>query len=156
MGLLSQAYPDVYDLVTVVPLPLPEGGAKQERYLVGGGFGLAVSGQSEHPDEAGKLAAWLMAEDPSRPAKWISWARPSLPPRKSVLESPEYQQLMADDPRFAQFAEGLPHGRSELDAPAEIVQAVIDSMQAVLFGGVSPEEAAATAAAQMQAYIDSR
>jgi hypothetical protein len=29
-------------------------------------------------------------------------------------------------------------------------------MQAVLFGGISPEEAAATAAADMQAYIDTR
>ena len=73
-----------------------------------------------------------------------------------MLESAEYQQMMADDPRFAQFAEGLPYGRSELDAPAEIVQGVIDSMQAVLFGGVSPEDAAAMGAAQMQAYIDSR
>jgi ABC-type glycerol-3-phosphate transport system substrate-binding protein len=73
-----------------------------------------------------------------------------------VLESDEYQQMMADDERFAQFAEFLPYSRSEIDAPAEIVQAVIDSMQAVLFGGVEPEQAAADAAAQMQAYIDSR
>ena len=156
LGLVIQAYPDVYDLIKVVPLPLPGGEAKQERYLVGGGYGLAVSNQNEHPEEAAKLAAWLMAEDPSRPTKWLTWARPSLPPRKSVLESAEYQQMMADDPRFAQFAEGLPYGRSELDAPAEIVQGVIDSMQAVLFGGVSPEDAAAMGAAQMQAYIDSR
>ena len=156
MGLLIQAYPDAYPFVKVVPLPLPGGVAGQERYLVGGGFGLAVSNQGEHPEEAAKLAAWLMAEDPSRPTKWLTWARPSLPPRKSVLESDEYQQMMQDDPRFGQFAEGLPHGRSELDAPAEIVQAVIDSMQAVLYGGVSPEEAASTAAAQMQAYIDSQ
>jgi multiple sugar transport system substrate-binding protein len=157
LGLLQQAYPDAYPLVRVVPLPLPGGEAKQERYLVGGGFSLAVSNQSENPDEAAKLAVWMFADDDiSRPVKWITWARPSLPPRDSVLESPEYQQLLADDPRFAQFADGLPQSRAELDAPAEIVQAVIDSMQGVLFGGVSPEEAAATAAAQMQTYIDSR
>jgi multiple sugar transport system substrate-binding protein len=156
MGLLSQAYADVYDLVRVIPLPLPGGEAKADAYLVGGGFGLAVSAQSANPEEAAKLASWLMAEDPSRPIKWITWARPSLPPRTTVLESAEYQQMMADDPRFAQFAEGLAYGRSELDAPAEIVQAVIDSMQAVLYGGVSPSDAAATAAAQMQAYIDSQ
>jgi multiple sugar transport system substrate-binding protein len=158
LGLLIQAYPDSYDLVRVIPLPLPEGGAKQDRYLVGGGYGLAVSNQGQHPDEAAKFAVWMFADpkDISRPVKWITWARPSLPPRQSVLESPEYQDLLKDDPRFAQFAEGLPHGRSELDAPAEIVQAVIDSMQAVLFGGVEPEQAAADAAAQMQAYIDQR
>ena len=72
------------------------------------------------------------------------------------LDPPGAATLIADDPKFGEFAKGLPYGRSELDAPAEIVQAVIDSMQAVLFGGVSPTDAAATAAAQMQAYIDSR
>jgi multiple sugar transport system substrate-binding protein len=156
MGLLIQAYPDVYDLIKVVPLPLPGGEAKQERYLVAGGFSLAVSAQSEHPEEAAKLAVWLMADDPARPAKWLTWARPSLPVTKSVEESAEYQDMISADPRFGEFLKGLPYSRSEIDAPAEIVQAVIDSMQGVLYGGVEPAEAAATAADQMQAYIDSR
>ena len=75
---------------------------------------------------------------------------------KSVEESAEYQQMLADDARFGEFLKGLPYSRSEIDAPAEIVQGVIDSMQAVLFGGVAAEEAAAAGAAQMQAYIDTR
>jgi len=156
LGLLKQAYPDAYPLVRVVPLPLPDGQAEQERYLVAGGYSLAVTAVGDNPEEAAKLAVWLMADDPARPAKWLTWARPSLPVTDAVLESDEYQQLMAEDERFAQFAEFLPQSRSEIDAPAEIVQAVIDSMQAVLFGGVSPEQAAADAAAQMQTYIDSR
>jgi multiple sugar transport system substrate-binding protein len=156
MGLLTQAYADVYDLVRVVPLPLPGGEAKQDRYLVAGGFSLAVSAQSANPQEAAKLAVWLMADDPARPAKWLTWARPSLPVTKAVEESAEYQQMIADDSRFGDFLKGLPYSRSEIDAPAEIVQPVIDSMQAVLYGGVAPAEAAATAAAQMQAYIDSQ
>jgi ABC-type glycerol-3-phosphate transport system substrate-binding protein len=99
---------------------------------------------------------WLRADDQSRPAKWLTWARPSLPVTKSVEESAEYQEMVANDPRFGEFLEGLPYSRSEIDAPAEIVQGVIDSMQAVLYGGVAPADAAAAGAAQMQAYIDSR
>jgi hypothetical protein len=64
--------------------------------------------------------------------------------------------MIAADPRFGQFLAMVDHSRSEVDAPAEIVQAIIDSVQSVLYGGVSAEEAAATGAAQMQAYIDSR
>ncbi len=155
VGIFDQAYPEMKDTMRVFPLPLPEGEARAEYYTVYGGFRLGVSSHSEHPEEAAKFAAWLMAEDPARPTKWITWARPSMSPRASVRETPEYQEML-QDPRMADFMPMLPSGRTQLDAPAEIANAVIESMQGVLYGGISPEEAAATGEAEIQEYLDSR
>jgi multiple sugar transport system substrate-binding protein len=155
VGVFDQAYPEMKDTMRVFWLPLPDGEAKADNYIVYGGFRLGVSNRGENPEEAAKLAAWLVAEDPARPAKWCTWARPTMSPRASVRATPEYQAML-EDPRMAAFEPFLPYGRTQLDAPAEIANAVIESMQGVLYGGVSPEDATSAAAAQMEAYIESR
>lgn len=156
LGVYDTRYSDAGPLISVFPLPLPGGEAKADRYAVSGGYRLAVSALSEHPEEAARLAVWLTAGDPDRAARWNTWAKVGMPPRAAVMESPLFKQMLATDARYAGFVSMLPTNRAQLDAPAEIEAAIIESMQAVLFGGVSPEDAARTAAEQMQAYIDSR
>jgi multiple sugar transport system substrate-binding protein len=152
IGVWKGSYPDMMEKWDLFPLPIPEGGT---RVPVAGGFRLHVSAQSEHPEEAARFAVWLMAEDPERPLEWDTWARVSLSPWDAVAETQAYQDYFGQPPQ-SKFAEQAELARSANDWPPEILDAIVEAIQGVFFGGVSPEEAAKTAAEKMEAYIETR
>jgi ABC-type glycerol-3-phosphate transport system substrate-binding protein len=151
-GIFSARYAEMYDKWDLFPLPAPDGGIGVG---VGGGYRLHISAQSEHPEEAGRFAAWLMAEDPDRVAEWNGYARPLLPAWDAVYETELYQEFLSE-PRLAEFAANAEYTRAANDWPPEIVTSVINAIQGVLFGDVSPEDAVATAASEIDSYLADR
>ncbi len=145
---LTENYPDLE--VGASPLPLPPGGTSSEAF---GGWYTAVSSASEHQAEAKDFAVWLFGQNTEN-AVALTRAMTTLSPRISVTEQlkelPEFQA----EPLVG-FLDIWESARPEPAYPPEINTAVTDALQAVMFGGVSAQDAADAAAATINSYLES-
>lgn len=85
--------------------PLPTGPNKQAT-VVGGEY-LAIFKQSEHPDEAWQFLKWII-----QPETQAFWAMKSgyLPIRHAVLQVPEFQKYLEENPNFNVFVQQMEVG----------------------------------------------
>jgi len=118
------------------PFPMIEGGAGDATDILGGGDGFAVGANA--PDEAVDFLRYLTSEDVQRrgAAIWI------LPTVKNAAD-----ELIAADPIMAQIIsmrDNAHYAQLYYDQflPASVATAVLDAVQGLLAGEISPEEAA--------------
>lgn len=129
---------DFKDLdVGLAPIPVPEGG---KAATDAGGWKMAVNAKSKNVDEAAKFIMWAFAEDPSRPLKWATEVKFAYSPRLSVVE--EGKDIYTKGLRKVFTEEIYDSAIPEPRYGPEIVDAVGDAMQKVMFGNVEAKKAA--------------
>ncbi len=133
--------------------PLPAGPDKQA--TIGGGEYLAVFKQSKHPDEAWTFIKWMI--QPEIQAFW-SMESGYLPVRASVLDVPEYQQYLTENPGLRAFVEQMAHTQTQRPIDyhqLEIQRALAQAIERSTVGGADPRAALAAAAAEANRLLDS-
>lgn len=138
----------------VFRLPVPPGG----KYVtVGGGWAMVANARGKQADIAGQFCAWALAskspDSVKRVVDWCTVAKSDIPPRTSAFESAKtaFQSGM-----LQVFAEQIyPGTRSEPRVPPQVYKAISDAIQACQLNGADPQAAAATASAQIDAFLGS-
>ncbi|RJP57804.1 MAG: ABC transporter substrate-binding protein [Ignavibacteriales bacterium] len=88
--------------------PLPAG--PEKRATIVGGEYLAIFKQSKNPDEAWAFLKWII--EPEVQAKWAMTSG-YLPIRRAVLEVPEFQKYLKENPNFKVFVDEMEYGQAE-------------------------------------------
>lgn len=132
----------------LVPLPIPEGGTPA---TAGGGWKLAANANGEHIEEAADFIMWAFGEDSSRPLEWAK-AKSAYPARISVLEEGEdhFQKGLREVFTNEVYDSAIPEPRYD----AQIVDAVGEALQNVMFSDMSGKEAAEIADEKIQSLIE--
>jgi multiple sugar transport system substrate-binding protein len=142
-GIYKKNYP-TFEL-GVAPLPIPPGGKPVTVY---GGWSTMVNARGKHVDDAVRFAFWLFGEDPARVLPWTTEIRSSIAARRSVRSrGAAFYEQQADWVKLIEGAQPEPR------YPPEIVDAVSEAIQATLFRGTAPAEAAAAASAKIQGFL---
>lgn len=144
-------YPEFCDKWDVTALPYPKDG---EKLTVYGGFNLVVNTMSKHPEEAVKFVVWLFSDN-EKCAKWLTELKTSISASKPVRENQIFKDSWSKWPQY-KIVELLPTAIPEPAYPPEIVDAVSEAIQAVLYGGISPEDAAKNADEKIEEYLRTR
>jgi multiple sugar transport system substrate-binding protein len=144
-----------YPEFTMGVSPLPPVAKGKPSIAAYGGWWSVVNKASEHPQEAKRFAVWLFGDDPQNAVDLLMPPGTYLSPRKSVMQIVKDTEYYKQDPHPQFIEEIWPNTRPEPAYPPEIVQAVTDALQAVMFGGVSGKEAASAAASRINAYLAS-
>jgi multiple sugar transport system substrate-binding protein len=134
----------------VVPLPIAPGGKQVTVY---GGWTQMINANGKHVEQAKAFTKWLWTQDKKFPQEWACRHNSKFSP------NPKINQACADvfdtKPYSIFKDEILPTARAEPRYPNEIVKAVGDGLQAVMFSGKSGQEAANTAADAIDSYLSS-
>jgi multiple sugar transport system substrate-binding protein len=144
---LEDKYKDID--VGLAPIPVPEGG---KAATDAGGWKLAVNSKSEHVEEAAKFVMWAFAEDQSRPLEWATKVKFAYSPRQSVID--EGKEVYTKGLRKVFTEEIYDSAIPEPRFGPEIVDAVGDAMQKVMFGKTSGKKAAEEADKKIQESLD--
>lgn len=148
----KQNYPNFE--IGVAPLPpLKKGGKAFAAY---GGWFSVVSAMTKHPKEAKEFAVWLFGNDSQNAVDLLMPPGTYLSPRKSVMQkagSSDYYKL---EPHPTFIKNIWPNTRPEPAYPPEIVKAVTDALQEVMFGNVPAQAAADRAAQKINQFLDSQ
>jgi multiple sugar transport system substrate-binding protein len=136
----------------VFRLPTPQGG----KYVtVGGGWAFVANAKGSNPKAAGEFCAWALGsmkpDSIDRVVDWCTKAKSDMPPRQSALEAGK----AAFDTGFLKtFADEVyPGARGEPRMPPPVYKAISDAIQACQLNGQSPEQAAAAASEQIDAFL---
>jgi multiple sugar transport system substrate-binding protein len=141
-GVLDGEFPDIKGKWATAPLPEGEAGCATTI----AGDALVIFGDGENQD-----AAWKWIEYLSRPENMAEWTYKSkgstlLPPRKSLLESPD---LVKSKPILKGFAEAMECGVSNIIADKDwgrIEQSLNENLGKAMYGELSAAEALDAAA----------
>ncbi|MFH7819693.1 ABC transporter substrate-binding protein [Neobacillus thermocopriae] len=135
---LETQYKDVE--IGLAPIPTPEGG---KAATDAGGWKMAANANSKHVEEAAKFIMWCFAEDKSRPLKWATEVKFAYSPRQSVIEEGKaiYEKGLRKVFTEEIYDSAIPEPRYG----PEIVDAVGEAMQKVMFGNVKGKDAATEA-----------
>ncbi|MFC5448696.1 ABC transporter substrate-binding protein [Paenibacillus aestuarii] len=131
--------------IGLAPLPTPPGGKPATD---AGGWKMAVNGQSKHADEAAKFVMWAFgSNDLSHALKWATEVKFAYSPRKSVVEKGKDIYTKGLRKVFTEeiYNSAIPEPRY----PSEVVDAVGDAMQYVMYGKMSGADAAKAADAKI-------
>ncbi|AFK07262.1 ABC-type sugar transport system, periplasmic component [Mesotoga prima MesG1.Ag.4.2] len=132
----------------VFPIPPYEKGG--ESISVYGGWKMMLNAKGKNTDIAAEFARWLVAEQIDFPLDWCTVTNSKFSPRYSVLEAGnEFYNTPPNDV----FLEILKTSKSEPTFTPEMVKAVSDAIQAVMFAGMDPKAAAKGASAAINAYL---
>jgi multiple sugar transport system substrate-binding protein len=133
-------------------LPTPPGG----KYLtIGGGWAFVANAKGSNPKAAGEFCAWALGsmkpDSVDRIVDWCTKAKSDMPPRKSALEAGK----AAFDSGFLKIFtdEIYPGARAEPRMPPPVYKAISDAIQACQLNGQKPEDAAAAASEQIDAFL---
>jgi ABC-type glycerol-3-phosphate transport system substrate-binding protein len=132
--------------------PLPAGPA--QRATIGGGEYLAIFKQSEHPDAAWTFVKWMM--QPEIQAFW-SMKSGYLPVRQSVLDVPEYQAYLEENPALRAFVEQMEYAQTQRPIDyeqLEIQRALADAIEKATVGGADPRAVLEAAAAESNRLLE--
>jgi multiple sugar transport system substrate-binding protein len=134
--------------IEVAPLPIPEDGHPATD---AGGWKFAVNARGKNVDEAAKFVMWAFASDPSRALKWCTEVKFAYSPRKSVIEQGKdiYNKGLRKVFTEQIYETAIPEPRY----PAEIMDAVGDAMQSVMFNNTSGADASKEADAKINAFL---
>jgi multiple sugar transport system substrate-binding protein len=149
-GTLSSEFPKIKGKWATAPLP--EGKAGCATTIAGDN--LVLFADADHQD-----AAWLWIEYISRPenmAKWTYLTAGStlLPPRKSLLDSPEITQKV---PILKGFIDAMPCGHASVIADPKwpkIEQVLSEQLGKAMYGEISGDEAVDKAAEEGQKLLE--
>ncbi|WP_099159495.1 ABC transporter substrate-binding protein [Virgibacillus ndiopensis] len=147
---LEQEFEDG-DEFGLAPIPIPEGG---EHATAAGGWKIAVNANSEHVEQAADFVMWAFGDDQSRPLEWATETKFAYAPRQSVIE--EGKEFYSQGLRNVFTEEIYDSAIPEPKFSAEIVDAVGEALQNVMFGGMSGKEAAEIAHEKIQSILDSK
>lgn len=134
--------------IGLVPLPTPNGG---KAATDAGGWKLMVNAKSKHAEEAAKFAMWAFAENKELPLKWCTDVKFAYSPRKSVVEAGK--EIYSKGLRKVFTEEIYDTAIGEPRYPAEVVDAVGDALQEVMFKGTNPADAAKKANEKIDAFL---
>lgn len=140
---IEEKYKDVP--IGLAPIPTPTGGKPATD---AGGWKLAVNGQSKHAAEAAKFVIWAFgSSDLSHALKWGTEVKFAYSPRKSVVE--KGKDIYGKGLRKVFTEEIYNSAIPEPRYPSEVVDAVGDAMQYVMYGKMSGADAAKTVDAKI-------
>lgn len=140
---IEEKYKDVP--IGLAPLPIPAGG---KAATDAGGWKMAVNGQSKNAAEAAKFVMWAFgSSDLSHALKWGTEVKFAYSPRKSVVEKGKdiYNKGLRKVFTEEIYNSAIPEPRY----PSEVVEAVGDAMQYVMYGKMSGADAAKTVDAKI-------
>jgi ABC-type glycerol-3-phosphate transport system substrate-binding protein len=134
--------------------PLPAG-PKTQATVVGGEY-LAIFKQSKHPKEAWKFIKWMI-----RPEIQAFWAMKSgyLPIRHAVLNVPEFQKYLTENPNFKVFVDQMEYGHAQrpIDYGAlEITHNVAEAIERATLGKMDVQKALNDAAVKSNIALKSK
>lgn len=138
----------------VFRLPVPTGG----KYVtVGGGWAFVANAKGRNPEAAAKFIAWALAsmskESIARVVDWCTVAKSDMPPRNSALKA---GAAAFDKGMLGVFTREIhPGTRAEPRLPPEVYKMISDAIQGTMLGGADPQQAAATASQQIDAFLAS-
>ena len=133
-------------------LPTPPGG----KYLtIGGGWAFVANAKGSNPKAAGEFCAWALGsmkpDSVDRIVDWCTKAKSDMPPRKSALEA---GKAAFDSGFLKTFTDEIyPGARAEPRMPPPVYKAISDAIQACQLNGQKPEDAAAAASEQIDAFL---
>jgi multiple sugar transport system substrate-binding protein len=136
----------------IFKLPVPAGG----KYVtIGGGWAFVANAKGKDPETAGKFIAWALAskspDSLKRVVDWCTVAKSDMPPRTSALVA---GADAFNKGNLAVFSKDIyPGARGEPRLPPEVYKIIVDAIQATQLGGVNPQDAAATASTQLDAFL---
>ena len=133
-------------------LPTPPGG----KYLtVGGGWAFVANSRGRNPKAAGEFCAWALGSmspgSIGRVVDWCTRAKSDMPPRLSALEQGKDAYSKGGLKIFADDV--YPGARAEPRVPPPVYKAISDAIQACQLNGQKPEDAAASASEQIDAFL---
>ena len=136
----------------VFKLPTPPGG---KDVTVGGGWAFVANARGANPKAAGEFCAWALGsmkpDSIQRVVDWCAKAKSDMPPRKSALES---GKALFDAGFLKTFTDDIyPGARAEPRMPPQVYKAISDAIQGCQLNGQKPEDAAAAASRQIDAYL---
>jgi multiple sugar transport system substrate-binding protein len=114
-----------------------------------------ANSKGENPKAAGEFCAWALGsmspDSVGRMVDWCTKVKSDMPPRKAALEG----GLETYGKGFLKvFAEDIyPGTRGEPRVSPDIEKIITDAIQACQLNGQKPEEVAAMAAQQMDAFL---
>ncbi len=126
--------------------PLPAGPAGQATYLAG--EHLVIFRQSRYPESAWTFVKWILRPDVQA---MFSMESGYLPVRRSVLDRPDYQEFLEDNPGLKGFVDQIPiaRGRPPIDYHrTEINQHIAEAVERAILGAVDPSTTLSEAAAR--------
>lgn len=149
-GQLLSEFPDIEGKWASAPLPKGDAGCATTL----AGDSLAILSSSQQQD-----AAWLWIEFLSRPENMTTWTigeatTTLLPPRESLLQSP---QLAQDKPFLQGFADDMECAfTSTVEQPKypEVEAVLNEKLGEAMYGDITPEQALQQAAAEGEEIID--
>lgn len=139
--------------IGVAPLPAVSKG--KPSIAAYGGWWSVVNKNTKHPKEAKEFAVWLFGNDPMNAVDLLYPPGTYLSPRKSVMNIVKNTDYYRQFPHPLFIEQIWPNTRPEPAYTPEIVQAVTDALQSVMFGKVSGTEAANVAAKKINDYLSS-
>ncbi len=136
----------------IFKLPAPPGG----KYItIGGGWAFVANARGWNPKAAGEFCAWALGtmkpDSIERIVDWCTKAKSDMPPRASALEAGKaafesgFLKTFTDD--------FYPGARAEPRMPPPVYKAISDAIQGCQLNGQKPEEAAAAASEQIDAFL---
>ena len=151
MAQMDSGAPDVPYGVFQLPKP-----ADGQNVSVGGGWAFCANARGANPEAAGEFCGWALAsQQPASVERMVNWctvAKTNLPPRTSAVNAGKDMLLSGKMATFSQ--EILPTARAEPRVPPEVYKSISDAIQAAMLGGVAPEDAAASASEQLDAFLN--
>jgi multiple sugar transport system substrate-binding protein len=136
----------------IFKLPTPPGG----KYItIGGGWAFVANARGWNPKAAGEFCAWAIGspKDGSvqRIVDWCTKAKSDMPPTKSALEG---GKTAFENGFLKVFTDDIyPGARAEPRMPPAVYKAISDAIQSAQLNGQSPEQAAAAASDQIDAFL---
>jgi ABC-type glycerol-3-phosphate transport system substrate-binding protein len=133
--------------------PLPAGPSRQAT-VVGGEY-LAIFKQTKNPDAAWTFLKWLI-----QPEVQAFWAMQSgyLPIRHAVLDVPEFQEYLKENPNFAVFVHQMDVGyvQKPIDyGGLEITRNIAEAIEKATIGNTDAKKALDEAAAKSNKVLQS-
>ena len=134
--------------IGLVPIPVPRGGTAATD---AGGWKFMVNGKSKYKDEAAQFVMWALAKNVEKPLEWCTEVKFAYSPRKSVVTAGQSIYTKGLRRVFTEdiYDSAIPEPRY----PAEIVDAVAEALQSVMFGGADPAAAAVRANEKINNFI---
>jgi len=143
---LEQKYPKTN--IGLVPLPVPDGG---KAATCAGGWKMLVNGKSKNADAAAKFAMWAFAENVDIPLEWCTKVKFAYSPRTSVVQAGK--DIYSKGLRNVFTNEIYSSAIGEPRYPAEVVNAVGDALQSVMFSNGDPKAEAKTANDKINEFL---
>jgi multiple sugar transport system substrate-binding protein len=134
----------------VVPLPTAPNGKPVTVY---GGWTQMINARGGHVDQAKQFTKWLWTQDTTFPQQWACRHNSKFSPNPKINE--QCADVFDTKPYSIFKDQILPTARAEPRYPDQIVKAVGDGLQAVMFSGKSGEQAANQAADAIDSYLSS-